>query len=437
MLSNRPYFGNLSLPRAANPLPNFRISNRQFIAIRRAVSCISTLALDHQLSRRASTHRPICQPVNGPLNAFVVGGGPAGLAAAIGLRQKGFAVRVADGAKPPIDKACGEGLMPDTVRALQRMGVEVPSQDSYPLRGIRFVSGGAESTGDFSGGLGLGVRRTALHACMVAQAEKFGVQCLWNTPVTGLTAGGVQAHDQIFAADWIIGADGSRSRTRKWAGLEDSKKRAPRYAFRTHFRRAPWSEYVEIHWSNAAQAYVTPVAHDEVCIVVLSEQPNMRAEIIPTLFPDLARASRQIAVARRRTRSHHHHSPLAPRLPRQHRSRRRRFRLRRRHHRRRSEPRFSTRASSSGCLDFRRYFQLSEGSPQAPVPPVRHGLLPGPPRPPEIYSRTHLPRLCGRSDTVLQFSRSSLGSCLSSSSSAGCDQTRMAFCDLLKLNSFL
>ena len=288
MLSNRPYFGNLSLPRAANPLPNFRISNRQFIAIRRAVSCISTLALDHQLSRRASTHRPICQPVNGPLNAFVVGGGPAGLAAAIGLRQKGFAVRVADGAKPPIDKACGEGLMPDTVRALQRMGVEVPSQDSYPLRGIRFVSGGAESTGDFSGGLGLGVRRTALHACMVAQAEKFGVQCLWNTPVTGLTAGGVQAHDQIFAADWIIGADGSRSRTRKWAGLEDSKKRAPRYAFRTHFRRAPWSEYVEIHWSNAAQAYVTPVAHDEVCIVVLSEQPNMRAEIIPTLFPDLA-----------------------------------------------------------------------------------------------------------------------------------------------------
>jgi len=35
--------------------------------------------------------------------------GPAGLAAAIAARMKGFDVTVADGAKPPIDKACGEG----------------------------------------------------------------------------------------------------------------------------------------------------------------------------------------------------------------------------------------------------------------------------------------------------------------------------------------
>src|SRR6267378_2491580 len=41
---------------------------------------------------------------------LVIGGGPAGLAAAIAARKKGFEVTVADGAKPPIDKACGEGL---------------------------------------------------------------------------------------------------------------------------------------------------------------------------------------------------------------------------------------------------------------------------------------------------------------------------------------
>jgi len=40
--------------------------------------------------------------------SFVIGGGPAGLAAAIAARQQGLRVLVAEGARPPIDKACGE-----------------------------------------------------------------------------------------------------------------------------------------------------------------------------------------------------------------------------------------------------------------------------------------------------------------------------------------
>ena len=53
-------------------------------------------------------------------DVFVIGGGPAGLAAAIAARQQGLRVLVADGAKPPIDKACGEVLMPDAITALGR-----------------------------------------------------------------------------------------------------------------------------------------------------------------------------------------------------------------------------------------------------------------------------------------------------------------------------
>ena len=48
-------------------------------------------------------------------DALIAGGGPAGLAAAIALRQKGLDVLVADALWPPIDKACGEGLMPDAL----------------------------------------------------------------------------------------------------------------------------------------------------------------------------------------------------------------------------------------------------------------------------------------------------------------------------------
>jgi flavin-dependent dehydrogenase len=45
-------------------------------------------------------------------DVFVIGGGPAGLAAALAVRQIGLDVIIADRAQPPIDKACGEVLCP-------------------------------------------------------------------------------------------------------------------------------------------------------------------------------------------------------------------------------------------------------------------------------------------------------------------------------------
>ena len=68
---------------------------------------------------------------------FVIGGGPAGLATAIAARLAGLTVRVADMRRPPIDKACGEGIMPDGVAVLKELGVELPGDQVFPFRGIR------------------------------------------------------------------------------------------------------------------------------------------------------------------------------------------------------------------------------------------------------------------------------------------------------------
>src|ERR1700690_71023 len=121
-----------------------------------------------------------------PWDVFVVGGGPAGLATAIAARKQGLSVVVADGAVPPIAKACGEGLMPDGVEALRQLGIPIPESEAYPFRGIRFVSNGAKAEAEFPSGTAFGIRRTTLHSILSDHAVACGVELLWQAAVTRL-----------------------------------------------------------------------------------------------------------------------------------------------------------------------------------------------------------------------------------------------------------
>jgi flavin-dependent dehydrogenase len=226
--------------------------------------------------------------INGT-DVFVIGGGPAGLAAAIAARRRDLRVIVADGNKPPIDKPCGEGLMPDSIATLQELGVEIAPGEGYPLRGVKFLEKDRSATACFPTGRGVGLRRPILHKKMLDRAVDLGVQFRWETPVTSIRENGVNlAGGDFVQAKWIIGADGGQSRVRRWAGLESSNKRDTRLAWRAHFALAPWSEYVEIHWGDNAQAYVTPVSVNEVCVVMASRNENRDIRVALKEFPELA-----------------------------------------------------------------------------------------------------------------------------------------------------
>ncbi len=221
-------------------------------------------------------------------DVFVIGGGPAGLAAAIAARQQGFRVVVADGAQMPIDKPCGEGLMPDGLAALEKLGISVKAEHSYPFRGIRFLSAGLAVDAAFpNGASGMGVRRTVLHRLIAERASSLGIDFLWQTPVTGIAADAVYLGSRKVSARWIIGADGGSSRVRRWAGLDAFRRRDCRYAFRQHYRVAPWTDRMELHWGGHGEIYVTPVAKDEACVALISRDPKLRlTEALPR-FPEL------------------------------------------------------------------------------------------------------------------------------------------------------
>jgi flavin-dependent dehydrogenase len=216
-----------------------------------------------------------------PWDVFVAGGGPAGLATAIAARRRGLSVIVADGAIAPIDKPCGEGLLPDGVAALRDLGVEIPEGDAYPFRGIRFVSDGATAEAEFPRGTAYGIRRTHLHRVMVDRAATCGVRMLWQAAVTGLHPEGALVAGELVRARWVVGADGTSSRVRGWAKLDREQPDARlsknvRFAFRRHYRIAPWSDFMELHWGRDSQVYVTPVGREEVCVALISHDPKLR-----------------------------------------------------------------------------------------------------------------------------------------------------------------
>src|SRR5581483_4263589 len=224
----------------------------------------------------------------------IVGGGPAGIAAALAARQRGLAVTVADSCIPPIDKSCGEGLMPDSIAALQRLGVTIPPMEACRFRGIRFASSGLSVEAAFPSSSGFGVRRTNLHRILIEHAEQAGVQFIWRTVVTGLHADGVLMQNKLVPARWIIGADGGCSQVRRWAGLSLHRKQDQRFAFRRHYRIAPWSEFIELHWGITCQIYVTPVSAEEVCIALISRNPRLRLDEALTEFPELSERLRNV-----------------------------------------------------------------------------------------------------------------------------------------------
>lgn len=219
-------------------------------------------------------------------DVLVVGGGPAGLASAIAAGQHGLSVTVADHTRPPIDKACGEGLMPEAVAALRHLGVTVDDRDSQPFHGVSFVGGERSASANFHDASGRGIRRVALHQALVNRAQEAGVTLRWGSRVE-LQGASPAVDGETINARWIIGADGHNSAVRRWAGLDRRRDHGRRFGLRQHFQTKPWSDMVEVYWSAHGEAYVTPVALDQVCVAFLSRERHTSVVTALEHFPEL------------------------------------------------------------------------------------------------------------------------------------------------------
>jgi flavin-dependent dehydrogenase len=200
------------------------------------------------------------------IDLLVVGGGPAGLATAIHGAKAGLEVVVVERRSGPIDKACGEGLMPHTLRHLDRLGVHPYGK---PFRGISYRDGNRHVEAPFRHGAGRGVRRTVLHGALLDAATSAGVQ-ICRDEVSEISQDPTCVQAGRWRARYLAAADGLHSPIRRSLGLERPSPGPRRWGIRRHVQIAPWSDCVEVHWAPGAEAYVTPIADDCVGVAMLT-----------------------------------------------------------------------------------------------------------------------------------------------------------------------
>ena len=198
---------------------------------------------------------------------------------------------VADWAAPPIDKACGEGLMPDSLDVLHSLGLSLKGYETGNFRGIKFVGQEGSVAADFPHGRGQGTRRVLLHQALVDHAAGCGAEMLWQSRVSHVKTENdrvsLLVNGSPINCRWIIGADGQNSKVRHWAGLDEGRTSMQRIGLRQHFRITPWSEYVEIYWGETGQAYVTPIGREEVCVALISREKFSSFDSGLAQFPEL------------------------------------------------------------------------------------------------------------------------------------------------------
>lgn len=205
------------------------------------------------------------------VEVLIVGGGPVGLFAGRALADKGIEVLLAELQSFPVDKACGEGLMPTGLAALARFGIDPPG---VPFTGISYhTPAGRHLVADFAEGPGRGVRRTDLSAALARNAP-FEVRQRARVRLVQRTGAGVlaQVGDEMVLARLVVGADGLGSQVRAWAGLDGPPATVRRFGARRHFKTRRWSSRVEVYWQRGREAYVTPCGLDQVGVAILWER---------------------------------------------------------------------------------------------------------------------------------------------------------------------
>jgi geranylgeranyl reductase family protein len=200
----------------------------------------------------------------------IVGGGPAGSAAAWQAAQAGARVVVLDKAEFPRDKPCGDGLTARAVSYLQKMGLSEEVSKFHRVDGVKVFS---PSEWDLSfprrPGMpdhGYVARRHELDTILLRHAGSAGAEIREGAEVTGpvqnangRVTGVILKGGETVTADAVIAADGAYSPIKRAMKLDSQYKGYSAIAIRAEMpANRPDSNMLEIYLKLAFEGDQLP-----------------------------------------------------------------------------------------------------------------------------------------------------------------------------------
>lgn len=205
-------------------------------------------------------------------DVVVVGGGPAGTAAAVLLAELGHDVVLAERKDFPRHKLCGEFISHESVPLLKRLGVYEAIRDSgaVELRSVVLTEMGGDGCSAPLPTNALGVSRLLLDELLIRRAEQVGVDVRQPVEVTSITgdmrdgfrvalgagspASVPPVAETCLNTAVVIGAWGRQSRlARKLRSAQNETlpgerdRTSPWVAFKGHYEGGDVGDRIELH----------------------------------------------------------------------------------------------------------------------------------------------------------------------------------------------
>jgi menaquinone-9 beta-reductase len=212
-------------------------------------------------------------------NAFIAGGGLAGLVSACLLAKKGVAVTLAERKSYPFHRVCGEYISNETVSFLKSNNLlpdlALPLINRLQLTSVNGKS--AQLTLDLGG---FGISRYTFDYFLYQQALSLGVTFLLNTEVEEINFGEagftIKTNTQTLNADVVLGAFGKRSRLDVKLNREFIKARSPYAGIKYHIRTDHPTNTIALHNFKDGYCGISEVDGNKQTLCYLTHRNNLR-----------------------------------------------------------------------------------------------------------------------------------------------------------------